>query len=105
MKTLDKFFMKDKDSERLKKATEYFSARRKKEENVRDLLVRQEKLRNDWKRKEDIWKEERNSFWMGEEVATKENPMGRYGKRLKCLNCLSELHFIKDCREEIKCCV
>ena len=52
MKTLDKFFMKDKDSEKLAKATEYFSACREKEENVRDLLVRQEKLRNDWKRKE-----------------------------------------------------
>ena len=33
MKTLDKFFMKDKDSEKLEKATEYFSAYRKKDEN------------------------------------------------------------------------
>ena len=107
-----------------------------------NLLVRQEKLRNDWKRiegdreelqglllvhqsgindndyhvvigmcgedrsYENVWKsmkkifggrkEEgkigRNSSWMREEVATKENPMGRYGN---CLNCLLELNFVK----------
>ena len=42
---------------------------------------------------------------MGEEKGTRENPRGRFGKRLKCLNCLSEKHFIKDCKDEIKCCV
>ena len=40
---------------------------------------------------------------MGEEKTTKENPMGKFGKRLKSLNCLSEKHFIEDCKEERKC--
>ena len=40
---------------------------------------------------------------MGEENIARENPMGKFGKRLKCLNCLSEKHFIKDCKKERKC--
>ena len=50
MRSLDKFFMKDKDSEKLMKATEYFSATRKSDEKVTGFLIRQEKIRNDWKR-------------------------------------------------------
>ena len=40
---------------------------------------------------------------MGKEDTARENHMGKFGKRLKCLNCLSEKHFIKDCKEERKC--
>ena len=40
---------------------------------------------------------------MGEENKTQWNPIGRYGKRLKCMNCLSEKHLIKDCKEERRC--
>ena len=43
-----------------------------------------------------------NALWMGEEKTARENPMGKFVKRLKCLNCLSEKHFIKDCKEERK---
>ena len=40
---------------------------------------------------------------MGEEKTARENPMEKFGKRLKCLNCLPEKIFIKDCKEERKC--
>ena len=40
---------------------------------------------------------------MGEEKTTRENSMGKLGKRLKCLNCLSEKHFIRDWKEEGIC--
>ena len=42
-------------------------------------------------RKEDeMEKREKSSSWMGEESKTQWNPIGRYGKRLKCMNCLSK---------------
>ena len=44
-----------------------------------------------------------NALWMGEEKTARENPMGKFGKRLKCLNCFLEKHFIKDCKKERKC--
>ena len=50
MKLLDGHFKKDRDSERLEKATEYFTARQEKEEKVSEFLVRHEKIRNDWKK-------------------------------------------------------
>ena len=50
IKTLDKFFMKDKNSEKLEKATEYFSVYRRKDEKVTYFLLRQKKIRTDWKR-------------------------------------------------------
>ena len=46
--------MKDKDSEKLMKATEYFSATRKLDEKVTDFLIRQEKICNDWKKGEEM---------------------------------------------------
>ena len=135
------------------KATEYFTVTRKSDEKVTDLLIRQEKICNNWKRIEgkreemeglllihqarindndyhvvigvcgedqsyDVWrsmrkifrikedekeKREKSSSWMGEENKTQWNPIGRYRKRLKCMNCLLEKHFIKDCKEERRC--
>ena len=52
MKLLDRQYKKDRDSERLEKATEYFRIRRDEEEKVSEFLVRHEKIRNDWKRME-----------------------------------------------------
>ena len=57
MKLLDGHFKKDRDGERLEKATEYFRIRHDKEEKVSEFLVRHEKIRNDWKRMEGDQKE------------------------------------------------
>ena len=50
MKLWDGHFKKDRDSERLEKAIEYFTARWEKEETVSEVLVRHEKIRNYWKK-------------------------------------------------------
>ena len=47
-------------------------------------------------------KKTRNALWMGEEDS-KNKSHGEFGKRLKCLKCLSEKPFIKDCKKERKC--
>ena len=57
-------------------------------------------------RKEDeMVKREKSSSWMGEESKTQWNPIGRYGKRLKCMNCLSKNISLRIARkkEDVMC--
>ena len=150
---LDLFFKKDRNTEKLEKATRYFTAERRKDERVIDFLRRQEELRSEWRRVEgereemeglmlihqanindndyhvilgrcgddrsydNVWrnmksifggrlyedseKEKKTQSWKADEG--RKNPIGKSGKRLKCMNCLSEFHFLKDCKEELKC--